>query len=101
MEDLLELMYHCMFVSPVTSLQSVISELVPSFLTESTGESQKHVATIPFLVDSEHFSSVSWSSEQDGGLMASFDCSEPGYFIGLTPMTAGKYTWKVSSLAGN
>lgn len=104
-EDLLELMFRCMFASPVASLQHIVYKAPPTLpaepalSTEQLGlgsSDPKETTTIPFLVDPEHQKVVDCVTEEDGCLLASFDCAMPGYFIGQTPLTAGKYIWKVS-----
>lgn len=90
-EDLLELLFRCMFVAPVTSLQHVIADSEPSQLDPSPD----HTTIIPFTVDPDYQQAVTCIMEEDGCLLASFDSSVRGHFIGLTPMTVGKYLWKV------
>lgn len=94
-----------MFASPVACLQHIVYRAPLSLPTEPAipteqldfGSSHpKETTTIPFLADPEYQTCVDCVAEQDGCLLASFDCAMPGYFIGQTPLTAGKYTWKVS-----
>ena len=87
-------MFHCMFASPLACLQHIVSETVPPLPADQdlTGSI---AAAIPFQVDPDYQVSVDCVTEEDGCLVASFDCAVPGYFIGQTPLTSGKYIWKV------
>ena len=90
-----------MFACPMASLQGIVSDLSPlppPTESRATTSSACHTQStnIPFSVDPIHLKAVNCTAESDGSLLVSFDTSEPGYFIGQTPMTVGKYTWKVS-----
>jgi hypothetical protein len=79
-------------------LQNIVSATAPPLPAEEAlgmGSNSRQTSTIPFMVDPEHQKFVECTAQEDGSLMAMFDCAVPGYFIGQTPLTAGKYVWKV------
>lgn len=95
-------MSRCMFASPVTGLQQIISEMTSPFpINKAAGpspgssEATHPTRTIPFQADPACEQAVECIMEEDGCLVASFDSSVPGYFIGGTPLNSGKYSWKV------
>lgn len=89
-EDLLELMFRCVFMAPEKMLSTALSmeEVTPS-------NSVEFMTT--FTVDCDHQKFVKYSPRDadDGGSTLDFDCTKPGFILGKTPLTEGKYTWKV------
>ncbi len=87
-------MFHCMYVTPVASIQQAITKT--SVLSLENEAAMKELpGTIPFEIDHNHQVSVQCTTEDNGCVAVSFDHANSGYFIGRTPMTVGKYTWKV------
>lgn len=84
-------MFRCTFVVPVTKLSSALS-------LEDTAASTSE-SIMNFTVDSEHLTSVEYSTGEfdDGGMLIEFDCTKSGFVLGKTPLTEGRYTWKVCS----
>ena len=90
-EDLLELMFYCTFVGPVKRLSTVLS-------LEEVKLANRVQFMTTFTVDEEHQRFVvkcSPSDADDGGSILDFDCTKPGFILGKTPLTEGRYTWKV------
>ena len=104
-------MYRCVFASPVASLQQIVSELTsplpsdktagPSGLSDAPPLVPPPSTVLPFLADPAQQRGVACEGGEGGSLLVSFDASTPGYFIGQTPLTSGKYTWKVCFCISN
>ena len=87
-EDLLELMYRCMFLVPVSHFQN---NLKPS---DQSTPTQGQTVVLPFLLDHTHEHGCTITVEGQCTLVEGSGVN--GYTLGQLPLSSGKYTWKVS-----
>lgn len=95
-------MFRCVFVTPVAKLQQQQQQQLLSETSEGGGLKYPHFeratsSIIPFEIDPSHQRNVLHVMEGDK-CVVKFDCAQPGYFIGQTPLTTGRYRWKVCSV---
>ena len=96
-EDFLELMYRCMFLAPLSLVQSYLSPQ-PSLQSESPlGPSQSHAhlkKTESYLETAQYSNCTSVRDNSDN--VVESEGSGEGFIQLLPTLTSGKYTWKVS-----
>ena len=85
-------MFRCMYIAPVASLQHTLSKTVVSPDRDPAEDQTKN---LPFLIDPNHVKSLQYTPDECGGVTVIYNSSSTGYFIGQTPLTCGKYSWKV------
>ena len=78
-----------MFVVPLKMMSTALSQ-------EDETNSNICAFKTTFTVDSEH--QLSTSTNCDNGMISlDYDCTKPGFILGNSPLTDGKYMWKVQS----
>ena len=99
-EDFLELMYRCMFLAPLSLVQSCLSPQPPvqlkSPLSSPDNQSQLEKSESPLLAT--QFSKCTSARADSGDIFVESEGGDEGFMLFRPKLTNGKYTWKVRLL---
>ena len=92
-EDFLELMYRCMFLAPLSLVQSYLSPQ-PSLQSESPVDPSQSQKMESYLETAQYSNCTSVRENSDN--VVESEGSGEGFIQFQPRLTSGKYTWKVS-----
>ena len=92
-------MYRCMFLAPLSLVQSCLSPQPPLQLeSPSDSDSQPHIEKTESPLLSTQYSKCTPDQEPNGDILVESEGGAEGFIQFRPKLVAGVYTWKVNSI---